>query len=76
MNTPSDELWGQNPYNELHFPSQYSSYAAHGDCCNTNDGDAWCRSCSGGLTPDFNQSSSCCLSTARDAKSRWTLWVR
>ncbi len=76
QNTASNGSWSQNHYNEMHFPSQYSSYAAYGDCCNTTDGDAWCRTCAGGLTPDFNQSSSCCSSSNFDAKSRWTIWLR
>jgi cysteine-rich repeat protein len=74
-NTSSNGSWSQNQWNEMHFPSKYSSYAAYGD--HQNEGSAWCRSCGGGQAPIVNQSSTCCKqSNQNNAKSRWTIWVR
>jgi hypothetical protein len=37
---------------------------------------AHCRSCGGGLAANLNESSTCCLSKQKNAKARWTVWVR
>ncbi len=76
MNTQSDGSWSSNGPFELHFPSAYSMYRNYGDAVNGPDGNAYCRSCSGGLPGGFNQSSTCCNQGMFNAKSRWTMWVR
>ncbi len=75
QDTASDGAWSSNQYIEMHFPSQYSNYASYGDV-NGTDGDAYCRSCAGGLPATLNQSSTCCSQNTYNAKSRWTIWVR
>ena len=75
QNTSSNGSWSANQWNEMHFPSTYSSYASYGNY--QSEGTAWCRSCGGGLSPLLNQSSTCCKqSNVNNAKSRWTIWVR
>jgi hypothetical protein len=71
----ADGSWSSNGWNELHFPSQSSTYAAWGDV-NGTEGNAYCRSCAGGLTPTYNLSSTCCQEATYNAKSRWTIWLR
>ncbi len=74
-NTSNNGAWSQNLWNEMHFPSQYSSYASYGNY--QNEGTAWCRSCGGAQGPIVNQSSTCCKqANQNNAKSRWTIWVR
>ncbi|MBI4702949.1 MAG: hypothetical protein HY744_17675, partial [Deltaproteobacteria bacterium] len=74
-NTSSDGSWSSNQWNEMHFPSAYSSYRNYGDYANPPS--AWCRSCGGGLAGTLNQSCTCCnVSNQYNARSRWTLWVR
>ncbi|MCA9634872.1 MAG: hypothetical protein KC420_02430 [Myxococcales bacterium] len=74
-NTASDGSWSQNQWNELHFPSAYSSYKQYGNY--QSEGSAWCRSCGGGLSAIYNQSSTCCNAANQyNAKSRWTIWAR
>ena len=73
-NTSSNGSWSQNGANEMHFPSQYSSYASYGNV--DNPPSAWCRSCGGGLNETLNMSSSCCRNSQFNARSRWTIWVR
>jgi fibrinogen beta/gamma subunit family protein len=75
MDTSSDGSWSGNTYNELHFPSAYSSYKNYGTF-NGPEGQAYCRSCGGGLPPTLNLSSTCCQNSSFNAKSRWTIWVR
>ncbi|MBI4706063.1 MAG: hypothetical protein HY744_33635 [Deltaproteobacteria bacterium] len=70
----SDGSWSYNAWNELHFPSAYSSYRQYGDV--NNPPSAWCRSCGGGLAATLNQSTTCCSSQSYNARSRWTLWVK
>jgi cysteine-rich repeat protein len=76
MDTSSDGSWSQNTWNEMHFPSAYSSYKQYGDW--QQEPSAWCRSCGGGLAVVFNNSSSCCQGQGQtvNAKARWTIWVR
>ncbi len=74
QNTASDGSWSQNLYNEMHFPSAYSNYKQYGNYL--QEPSAYCRSCGGGLTPTFNNSSSCCQQQLFNAKSRWTIWAR
>jgi hypothetical protein len=70
MNTNSDGSWSQNNFNEMHFPSAYSSYKSY----SSNGG--FCRSCGGGLPSILNNSSTCCSGSDKPAASRWTIWVR
>jgi cysteine-rich repeat protein len=72
--TPTDADWGQNLWQEMHFPSTRSAAKAAGDFM--VEPSAYCRSCAGGLVANVNQSSTCCLSKQNNAKARWTLWVR
>ncbi|EDM81393.1 putative lipoprotein [Plesiocystis pacifica SIR-1] len=73
-NTASNGAWSQNQWNEMHFPSTYSSYASYGNYANPPS--AWCRSCGGGLPEVLNSSATCCGNTNNNARSRWTIWVR
>jgi hypothetical protein len=75
QNTALDNDWSANNPFELHFPSAYSTYKSAGDA-NAKDGSAFCRSCAGGLSSVFNNSSTCCITNGIDDKSRWTIWVR
>jgi hypothetical protein len=74
-NTQSDGSWSGNLYNEMHFPSSYSSYASYGNF-NGPEGQAYCRSCGGALAATVNSSSTCCSGSSFNAKSRWTIWLR
>jgi hypothetical protein len=73
--TAMDGDFGFNKPFELHFPSTYSNYAKYGDV-NGVDGNAYCRSCGGGLANALNSSSTCCTSQTYNDKSRWTIWLR
>ena len=73
-NTSSDGSWAFNTWNELHFPSAYSSYKQYGNF--SQEPTAWCRTCGGGLPATLNSSSTCCANQSFNAKSRWTLWAR
>ncbi len=72
--TAGNGSWSQNGWNEMHFPSSYSSYASYGDVDQSPS--AWCRSCGGGQAGTVNQSTTCCNNSDNNARSRWTLWVR
>ena len=72
--TATDNDWGSNMFNEMHFPTGHSSFASFGDVA--NDPTAYRRGCGGGLASNFNSSSSCGLSMQSAAKARWTIWVR
>ncbi|HEY0137117.1 MAG TPA: fibrinogen-like YCDxxxxGGGW domain-containing protein, partial [Nannocystis sp.] len=72
--TALDADWGQNLWQEMHFPTTYSAAKSAGDFM--VEPSAYCRSCGGGLPANFNESSTCCLSKQKNAKGRWTLWVR
>ena len=72
--TATDADWGQNLWQEMHFPSTRSVSKSAGDFM--VEPTAYCRSCGGGLVATFNESSTCCLSKQKNAKARWTLWVR
>ena len=72
--TATDADWGQNLWQEMHFPSTRSAAASAGDFM--VEPSASCRSCGGGLAANLNESSTCCLSKQKNAKARWTLWVR
>lgn len=74
QNTSSNGNWSQNQWTEMHFPSQYSSYASYGNV--NNPPSAWCRTCAGGLAETLNNSTTCCGSQQFNARSRWTIWVR
>ncbi len=74
QNTANDGSWSQNLWNEMHFPSAYSSYKAYGIF--NQEPTAWCRSCGGGLTPTLNNSVTCCNTSQFNAKARWTVWAR
>jgi cysteine-rich repeat protein len=73
-NTATDNDWGGNMWNEMHFPTSNSMFASFGDVA--NDPTAYRRGCGGGLASNFNSSSSCGLSMQSSAKARWTVWVR
>jgi len=70
QNTSNDGSWSGNTFQELHFPSAYSNYRSY------NSGSKYCRSCSGGLQGNLNNSSTCCNGSPNDDKSTWTIWVR
>ena len=72
--TATDADWGQNLWQEMHFPSTRSASKNAGDYM--VEPSAYCRSCGGGLAANLNESSTCCLSKQKNAKARWTLWVR
>ena len=72
--TATDADWGQNLWQEMHFPSTRSASKNAGDYM--VEASAYCRSCGGGLAANLNESSTCCLSKQKNAKARWTLWVR
>jgi len=72
--TATDADWGQNLWHEMHFPSTRSLAKNAGDYM--VEPSASCRSCGGGLAVNFNESSTCCLSMQKNAKARWTMWVR
>ena len=72
--TALDADWGQNLWQEMHFPSTRSASKNAGDFM--VESSAYCRSCGGGLVANLNDSSTCCLSKQKNAKARWTLWVR
>ncbi|MBL8970361.1 MAG: hypothetical protein JNK56_07265, partial [Myxococcales bacterium] len=69
-----DGQWSQNLWNEMHFPSAYSSYKAYGIF--NQEPTAWCRSCGGGLPQTLNNSVTCCNTSQFNAKARWTVWAR
>ena len=72
--TAADADWGQNLWQEMHFPSTRSLSKNAGDYM--VESSAYCRSCGGGLAANLNESSTCCLSKQKNAKARWTVWVR
>ena len=72
--TATDGDWGQNLWQEMHFPSTRSASKSAGDFM--VEPSAYCRSCGGGLVANLNESSTCCLSMQKNAKARWTMWVR
>ncbi len=72
--TATDADWGQNLWQEMHFPSTRSASKSAGDFM--VESSAYCRGCGGGLAANFNESSTCCLSMQKNAKARWTMWVR
>ena len=72
--TATDADWGQNLWQEMHFPSTRSVSKNAGDFM--VEPSASCRGCGGGLVANLNESSTCCLSKQKNAKARWTLWVR
>ncbi|MBK9756225.1 MAG: DUF4215 domain-containing protein [Nannocystis sp.] len=74
QDTDNDGFWSQNLWNEMHFPSAYSSYKSYGNY--NQEPSAWCRSCGGGLAAILNNSSTCCQNSSANAKARWTIWVR
>jgi cysteine-rich repeat protein len=65
--TASDGSWSQNTWNEFHFPSENSSY---------RDYNGYCRGCSGGLSGNFNGSSTCCSDGSVLPLGRFTMWLR
>jgi cysteine-rich repeat protein len=72
--TATDNDWGGNVWNEMHFPTSSSMFASFGDVA--MGATAYRRGCGGGLATNFNSSSSCGLSMQSAAKARWTIWVR
>ncbi len=72
--TATDADWGQNLWQEMHFPTTRSVAKSAGDYM--VEPSAYCRSCGGGLAANLNESSTCCLSKQKNAKARWTMWVR
>jgi len=72
--TSNDGSWSQNGWNEMHFPSAYSSYKSYGIF--NQEPTAWCRSCGGGLAQVLNNSTTCCQGALTNAKARWTIWAR
>jgi hypothetical protein len=74
-NESNDGSWSQNYTAEMHFPSVYSSYADYGTYSGA-EGNAYCRSCAGGLAGIYNNSSTCCKNSTYNAKARWTIWMR
>ena len=72
--TATDNDWGTNMWNEMHFPTSHSMFASFGNV--DNEPSAYRRGCGGGLAANFNSSSSCGTSMQSSAKARWTIWVR
>ena len=74
-NNSSNGSWSYNENSEMHFPSSNSSYSQYGTYTGS-EGNAYCRSCAGGMADSYNNSSTCCRNNTYNAKARWTIWVR